>query len=106
VPLFLLTVPGLQAEPTPQSRIAGTERGAIAETSRFRIEFSDGALVSLLNKLTSEEYLDTRADLAATMPHLPSGLGTQHGEAALNAAEKLYHWPWWEHPNDLHLPNR
>lgn len=86
--------------------ITRTERGAIVETALLRIEFRDGVLVSLFNKLSNEEYLDTNADLARTLPHLPSGLGTQHGEEALVAAEKLHHWPWWEHPNGLYLPNQ
>jgi len=86
--------------------IRKTDRGAVVDTDRYRIEFRDGVLVRMRNKLTNEEYLDTNADLARTVPHLPSGLGTQHGEPARKAAEKLYHWPWWEHPNDLYLPNQ
>ena len=100
----LLLVTSVAAE--NRSRITQTERGAIVETERFRVEFRDGALVGLLNRLTNEEYLDVNADPARTLPHLPSGLGTQHGEAALTAAEKLHHWPWWEHPNHLYLPNQ
>jgi hypothetical protein len=86
--------------------ITATPRGAVVETGRFRVEFRDGVLVSLHNMLTNEQYLDTHAELAHTLPHLPSGLGTQHGEPARAAAESLYKWPWWEHPNTLHLPNQ
>ena len=89
-----------------RGRITQTERGAVVETDRFRVEFRDGVLVSLHNKLTDEQYLDVRADIAELVPHLPSGLGTQHGEPARVTAEKLYHWAWWEHPTDLYLPNQ
>lgn len=103
----VVAVAGLRsAAAEPRGSIVGTERGAVAETDRYRCEFRNGVLVSLYNKLTAEEYLDTRADLAKTVPHLPAGLGTQHGEPARETAEKLYHWPWWEHPNDLYLPNQ
>ncbi len=105
--LLSLGVAALAALATPaRAAITPTERGAVAETGRYRCEFRNGVLVSLYNQLTQEEYLDTAADLAKTVPHLPSGLGTQDGEPAREAAEKLYHWPWWEHPNDLHLPNQ
>src|SRR5437868_5178496 len=80
--------------------IEATPRGARVDTDRYHAEFRDGVLVSLINKLTQEEYLDPSADLAAVSPHLPSGLGTQNGDPALAAADRLYHWPWWEHPND------
>jgi hypothetical protein len=86
--------------------IERTERGAVVETAAYRVEFRDAVLVSLFNKLTREEYLDSGADLSQVVPHLPSGLGTQHGEPARAASEKLLSWPWWEHPNDLHLPNQ
>jgi hypothetical protein len=89
-----------------QQSISATPRGALAETVRFRIEFSDGVLISLYNKLTNEQYLDTNADLTKTIPHLPSGLGTQQGENARETAEKLFKWPWWEHPNNMYLPNQ
>ncbi len=97
--------PALAAALGPAT-ITQTARGAVVETPRLRAEFRDGVLVGLRNRLTDEEYLDTSADLAAVVPHLPSGLGTQNGEPARDAAEKLYHWPWWEHPNDLYLPNQ
>ncbi len=103
--LALMTLqPAAAAEATLP--ITPTARGAIVETDRMRVAFRDGVLVSLHNKLTGEEYLDTGADLAKTVPHLPAGLGTQHGEPARETAEKLHHWAWWEHPNDLHLPNQ
>ncbi len=86
--------------------IVATECGAVAETERYRCEFRDGVLVSLRNKLTNEEYLDAGANPAAYVPHLPSGLGTQHGEPARAAAESLYRIPWNEHPNDRHFPNQ
>ena len=38
-----------------QAGITQTERGAVVETGRFRIEFRNGALVSLHNKLTNED---------------------------------------------------
>jgi|GEM_PF-1057410 len=82
------------------------ERGATVRTDRFEISFRNGVLVRMHNRLTGEEYLDDSADPARTVPHLPTGLGTQHGEPARAAALKLHHWPWWEHPNDLHLPNQ
>ncbi len=88
------------------SLIVPTERGAVVETDRYRCEFRNGVLVDLRNKLTGEQYLDVGADSATYVPHLPSGLGTQHGEPARAMAEKLHHWPWWEHANDLHLPNQ
>ncbi len=86
--------------------IVATERGALAETDRYRCEFRNGVLVSLRNKLTNEDYLDTGANPAAYVPHLPSGLGTQSGEPARAAAESLYRMPWYEHPNDRHFPNQ
>ena len=86
--------------------ITPTDRGAIVETDTLRAEIRNGTLVALHNRLTGEQYLDTGADLSSTLPHLPSGLGTQHGDDARRSAEKLYHWPWWEHPNNLYLPNQ
>ena len=100
--MLLAVAPMLAAE----GKVASTERGAAVETERYRVEFRDGVLVSLFNKLTNEEYLDRNGDLNAVVPHLPSGLGTQAGEPARVAAEKLYHWAWWEHPKDLYLPNQ
>lgn len=88
------------------SGIQATDRGAVVETDRLKLEFYDGILISMHNKLTNEEYLDANADLARTLPHVPTGLGTQHGEVAREAARKLYEKPWWEHPNDLELPNQ
>jgi hypothetical protein len=94
------------AAPAAPTAISATPRGAVVETARYRVEFRDGVLVALLNKLTDEQYLDTGADLEKVVPHLPSGLGTQQGEAARAAAETLYKWPWWEHPNDKQWPNQ
>lgn len=91
---------------TASDGILPTDRGAVVETDRLQLEFRDGILISLHNKLTNEEYLDVNADLARTLPHVPSGLGTQNGEPARAAAQKLYEKPWWEHPNDLALPNQ
>ncbi len=102
----LALAPAWGAEAGQGGSITATERGAVVETDRFRCEFRNGVLVSLHNKLTDEQYLDTGADLAMTVPHLPGGLGTQHGEPARETAEKLYQWPWWEHPNNLYLPNQ
>ena len=87
-------------------QIEKTDRGVVVETERYRVEFRDAVLASLFNKLTREEYLDGDAKLDAVLPHLPSGLGTQNGEEARAAAEKIYTWPWWEHPNDMCLPNQ
>ncbi len=86
--------------------ITPTERGAIAETDRYRAEFRDGALASFLNKLTGEEYLDPAAKMQGILPHLPSGLGTQSAPAELEAARKLYDSPWGELPIDSTWPNQ
>jgi hypothetical protein len=94
------------AAPAATSPIQPTERGAIVETERYRATIENGLLVSFLNKLTQEEYLDPQADLAAVRPHLPAGLGTQNGEAALEAADRLYRWPWKEHPANAEWPNQ
>jgi len=75
-----------------------TERGAKVETGRYAVEIRDGALVSCVNRLTGEEYLDRDADWERIRPHLPAGLGTQATDTEREAAYKLYLWPWWEHP--------
>lgn len=81
-----------------QAGIIGTERGARVETDRYSAEFRDGVLVSWVNRLTGEEYLDPDGNWSRIRPHLPAGLGTQATEAEREAAYKLYLWPWWEHP--------
>ena len=83
-----------------------TDRGAVVETDRYRVEFRDGVIISLVNRLTDEEYLDTGTDLSALLPHLPSGLGTQHEPKELEAAASLFTFPWWEHPVDAYWPNQ
>ena len=85
---------------------AQTDRGMVVETERYRATITNGVVVSFVNKLTSEEYLDLGADLSKIVPHLPSGLGTQNGEGAMETAAKLHEWPWWEHPIDMYLPNQ
>ncbi len=87
----------LAAEP----KITQTEKGAVIETDRYKAEISAGVMVSFINKFTGEEYLDKSTDLAKIQPHLPSGLGTQNGEDCRAGADRLFHWPWWEHdPNE------
>jgi hypothetical protein len=83
-----------------------TERGAVAETDRYRAEFRDGTLISFLNKLTGEEYLDTAVKMEAVLPHLPSGLGTQNAPEELAAARKLYDAPWGEQAVTNVWPNQ
>lgn len=86
---------GLYAQTAPL--LTATERGAVAETDRYRVEIADGVVIAIVNKLTDEGYLDNATDLAEFVPHLPGGLGTQAGDDACAAADKLYRWPWWEH---------
>lgn len=95
----------LMAGPACWAGISPLERGAKVETDSFAIEIRDGVVVGLLNKLTSEEYLDRHADLAKVVPHLPAGLGTQATEPERVASLRLYQWPWWEHPADASWPN-
>lgn len=83
-----------------------TPRGVAVETDRYRAEIKDGALTGFFNKLTNEEYLSGAESLAPLAPHIPSGLGTQNGEAAFAAAAKLFEWRWQEFPADLALPNQ
>jgi hypothetical protein len=99
--LFALSSLGCWAE-----GIRPTARGAVVETARYRTEIRDGVVTGIINVLTGESYLDADTDLRKVVPHLPSGLGTQAGERALAGAEKLYHWPWWEHPADTVWPNQ
>lgn len=69
------------------ARIDKTERGAIAETARFRAQIRDGVLVSFFNKLTGEEYLAKEGRPDGLLPHLPSGLGTQHTDSERESAQ-------------------
>lgn len=85
--------------------ITATERGARIATDRHVAEIRDGVLVSWVNKLSGEEYLEQDADWANIRPHLPAGLGTQATEVEREAAYKLYLWPWWEHPASSTWPN-
>ena len=80
--VLLAFVPCLTAAQT----ITPTERGAVAETDRYRAEFRDGLLVSFVNKLTAEEYMSQQAKTEQLLPHLPSGLGTQNTNAEREAA--------------------
>ncbi len=89
-----------------ENGITPTERGAIAETDRYRAEFRDGTLASFLNKLTGEEYLDPATKMDGILPHLPSGMGTQHEAAEREGARKLYDSPWGELPIDSTWPNQ
>ena len=89
-----------------ENAVTPTERGAVAETDRYRAEFRDGPLASFLNKLTGEEYLDPAIKMDAVLPHLPSGLGTQYAPAELAAARKLYDSPWGEQPVTNVWPNQ
>ena len=98
-------------EPIKQDRdavglVEKTPRGARVETDRFRAEIRDGVLVNFFNKLTHEEYLakDVRPDVV--LPHLPSGLGTQHTNSERASAHELFEWPWWEHPTTARWPNQ
>ena len=98
-------------EPIKQDRdavglVEKTPRGARVETDRFRAEIRDGVLVNFFNKLTHEEYLakDVRPDVV--LPHLPSGLGTQHTNSERASARQLFEWPWWEHPTTARWPNQ
>ncbi len=86
--------------------ITATERGAVAETDRYRAEFRDGTLTSFLNKLTGEEYLDPAVKMETVLPHLPSGLATQHAPEEREAARKLYDSPWGELPKENTWPNQ
>ncbi len=86
--------------------ITPTERGAVAETDRYRAEFRDGTLTRFLNKLTGEEYLDPATKMESVLPHLPSGLGTQNAPEELAAARKLYDSPWGEQPVTNVWPNQ
>ena len=62
-----------------------TGRGVTLETNRYRATIENGALVLFFNKFTSEEYLNGFDALAPHLPHLPSGVGNQNGEAALES---------------------
>lgn len=85
--------------------IAPTERGASITTDRYQVDIRDGVVVSILNKLTNEDYLDSYVDLNQVVPHLPGGLGSQSTEPEREAAAKLYKWPWFEHAAASTWPN-
>lgn len=100
--LLVATVTAFAAEP----KFTQTDRGVIVETDRYKATINSGVMASFVNKLTNEEYLDVSADLTKVLPHLPSGLGTQDGEAAFKAANKLFDWPWNEHAAASRWPNQ
>ncbi len=105
--LFALWAALLLAGTAPAAgTITPTDRGAVAETDRYKAEFKDGTLTSFVNKLTGEEYLDQAANMEAVLPHLPSGLGTQHEPAELAAARTLFDSPWGEQPPTSTWPNQ
>lgn len=92
---------------TPVSAaVTADDRGVSIETENYLARIVDGSLTGFLNKLTGEEYLAGAAALKPLLPHLPSGLGTQNGEAAYAMANKLLIKPWAEFPTDLSLPNQ
>jgi len=86
--------------------IEATERGVIVRTDRYTARIADGMLVGFLNAFTGEEYLYQRADLDKVRPHLPGGLGNQHGEAALAAAASLHEIVWGAHDPAGAQPNQ
>ena len=53
-----------------RAAIEPTARGARVETERYRVEIRDGAVVSLVNRLTGEEYIDPHTNLGNVIPHL------------------------------------
>jgi hypothetical protein len=85
--------------------IAPVDRGARIVTDRYQVEIRDGVVVSILNKLTGEEYLDPYVNLNNIVRHLPGGLGSQATDTEREAAATLYKWPWWEHPAASIWPN-
>ncbi|MCG3147163.1 MAG: hypothetical protein PCFJNLEI_00600 [Verrucomicrobiae bacterium] len=99
---LMLAGVSLAAEP----KFTATDRGVVVETDRYKATISSGVVVSFVNKFTNEEYLDASADLSKVLPHLPTGLGTQDGEAAFKAAGKLFDWPWNEHAAKTTWPNQ
>jgi len=101
---LVLSLPSMAAR--AGEPIDKTPRGAIVETDRFRAEIRDGLLVSFFNKLTREEYLAKDVGPEALLPHLPSGLGSQHTDSERASARKLFEWPWWEHPATAPWPNQ
>ncbi len=83
-----------------------TPRGATIETGRYLAVITNGVVTGFRNKLTGEEYINTRAQVAQILPHLPSGLGSQATDEERDAAHKLFAMPWWEFPNDATWPNQ
>jgi hypothetical protein len=91
--------------PASPGAITKTERGARVETDKLAAEIRDGVVVSIVNKLTGEEYIDPATDMNNVIPHLPCGLGSQATDPEREAAFTLYKWPWWEHPAESLWPN-
>jgi hypothetical protein len=96
---MLFGAPALRA-----AAIEKTERGAIIDGDHCRVAIENGVIVSVVNKLTGEEYLDRYTRLENVLPHLPGGMGTQAGEGVMAKADELWHWPWKEHPADAVWP--
>ncbi len=104
---FSLTALGLiTPQVTEAANFSPTPRGIVVETDKFQAEIVDGSLTGFLNKFSGEQYLRGETALAPILPHLPSGLGTQEGPGALEAARKLLIKGWGEFPTDLRLPNQ
>ncbi len=84
-----------------------TPRGVEVDTSRYHAVVSDGYLSAFRNKFTGEEYLDQHAEMAAVLPHLAAGLGTQATDEEREAALHLYMtYPYSVTRPDLYLPNQ
>ncbi len=84
-----------------------TSRGVEVDTSRYHAVISNGYLSGFRNKFTGEEYLDQRADMAAVLPYLPGGLGTQATDEERDTALHLYNtYPYTVARPDLYLPNQ
>lgn len=104
---FILIAPAMaQSDPEAQAAFTPDARGITVETDRYRAAIVNGALVSFLNKFTDEEYLRGPEELAPLLPHVPSGLGTQDGKEAFQAAGKIFAKGWSKLPTDLYLPNQ
>ncbi len=98
--LLAMAVPWAAAEIVP------AERGAVVETPHLRLTLRDGVLVGIVNRFTGEEYVDPLTRLEALLPHLPSGLGTQHRDEERQKAFELFHYPWGEHATEARWPNQ